>query len=239
MWAAGERKTKYYLLQNYFLRQGTQPERLHKFLSESYLSAVGAIESGPKLVMEAQVAAYTPQVAVIVGLSSLEAVETLRAKLAADAAYQKAVAAWEAGPEPPYEQYTQTLLRAADYSSDIPTPYEKAKSPRIFELRVYHSPTTRQLAAVHERFSAHEIGIFHRSGVNPLFYTETVVGANMPNLTYVIPFESLAAREKAWNAFGADPEWAKVRKDSIDKGGQIVMCNQISLFRATPYSPIS
>jgi hypothetical protein len=60
----------------------------------------------------------------------------------------------------------------------------------------------------------------------------------MPNLTYVIPFENLAAREKAWDAFGADPEWIKVRKESIDKHGQISSVMQISLYRATAYSPI-
>jgi hypothetical protein len=60
----------------------------------------------------------------------------------------------------------------------------------------------------------------------------------MPNLTYVIPFENLAAREKAWDAFGADPEWVKVRKESTDKHGQISSVIQISLYRATPYSPI-
>jgi hypothetical protein len=60
----------------------------------------------------------------------------------------------------------------------------------------------------------------------------------MPNLTYVIPFDNLAARERAWNAFSADPEWIKVRKESIDLHGQIVSSNQISLYRATPYSPI-
>jgi hypothetical protein len=54
----------------------------------------------------------------------------------------------------------------------------------------------------------------------------------------LIPFDDLAAREKAWNAFGADPEWVKVRKESIDRHGQISSVSQISLFRAAAYSPI-
>jgi hypothetical protein len=29
----------------------------------------------------------------------------------------------------------------------------------------------------------------------------------MPNLTYLIPFATMADREKAWEAFSADPEW--------------------------------
>ena len=62
-------------------------------------------------------------------------------------------------------------------------------------------------------------------------------GANKPNLTYLTPFENLAAREKAWAAFAADPEWIKVRKESIDRHGQISSVIQIALYRATDYSP--
>jgi len=105
-------------------------------------------------------------------------------------------------------------------------------------LRVYHSPTRSQLKALHERFAGPEIKIFHRVGVNPILYTSTMIGPNMPNLTYLIPFDSLAAREKAWDAFGADPEWVKVRNESIDKHGQIASVINISLFKATAYSPI-
>ena len=95
-----------------------------------------------------------------------------------------------------------------------------------------------QLQALHERFAGPEIKIFHRSGVHPLFYSSTVVGANMPNLTYLIPFDSLAAREQAWAAFGADPVWAKVRQESVEKYGQISNIIRISLYRATAYSPV-
>jgi hypothetical protein len=130
------------------------------------------------------------------------------------------------------------LVEAADYSPEIVPDAEPRKTSRIFELRVYHSPTRRQLRALHERFSSAEIKIFHRSGIHPILYSQTVIGPNMPNLTYLTPFENLAAREKAWEAFGADPEWAKVRKESVDKHGQISNVIQISLFRATAYSPV-
>jgi hypothetical protein len=103
---------------------------------------------------------------------------------------------------------------------------------------VYHSPTWRQLKALHERFAGPEIKIFHRVGVHPLLYSSTLIGPNMPNLTYLIPFENLAAREKAWDAFGADPDWITARKESIEKHGQISSVIQISLFKATAYSPV-
>jgi hypothetical protein len=65
-----------------------------------------------------------------------------------------------------------------------------------------------------------------------------VVGPGMPNLVYLTPFESLAEREKGWAAFGADPEWQKVREESVQKAGQIVSNISITILRATAYSPI-
>ncbi len=47
--------------------------------------------------------------------------------------------------------------------------------------------------------------ILHRSGIHPILYSPT---------TFFIPFDSLAAREKAWTAFSADPEWIKLRQSS-------------------------
>jgi hypothetical protein len=128
------------------------------------------------------------------------------------------------------------VVEAADYSPEIKP--DATTPPRIFELRVYHSPTWRQLASLHERFRGPEIKIFHRSGIHPILYGSTVIGPNIPNLTYLIPFTDLAAREKAWAAFGADPDWQKVRQESIAKAGEIVSQIQVSLYKATAYSPV-
>ena len=205
-------------------------------MSQVYLPAAVKRSPGPKIFLEALVAAHMPQFVTVQGFRSLDEMASLRDSLAADTAYQKAFAAWEGGPEPPYENLSRTVLKAADYSPEVPG--SKEDKPRIFELRVYHSPTWQQLAALHERFAGPEIKIFHRVGVHPLLYTETVFGSKMPNLTYLTPFENLAAREKAWDAFASDPEWVKVRKESIDRHGQISSVIEITLFRATIYSPI-
>jgi hypothetical protein len=226
---------RYYVLEHYYLRNGTQLPRIHEFFANGLLPASG-FHAGPKLFLEAVVAPHMPQVASITGFESVAQVEAYRGRLHESGDYRKAFAAWEAGPEPPYEHYQQILLRASPYNVAPPA---KAKSPRLFELRVYHSPTWRQLAALHERFAGPEIKIFHRVGVHPILYSETAIGPNMPNLTYVIPFDDLASREKAWNAFSADPEWIRVRKESIDASGQISLVIQISLFRAALYSPLT
>jgi len=80
---------------------------------------------------------------------------------------------------------------------------------------------------------------FWRCGIHPVFYSSTLIGAIKPNRTYLTPFDGLASREKAWAAlFGADPEWLKVRADSIAKHGQISSVIQMPQFKAATYSPV-
>ncbi|MBI4876821.1 MAG: NIPSNAP family protein [Acidobacteria bacterium] len=234
---AAEKPKRVFLLEQFFLKNGTQRARIDDYLSQGSIPALSRLQSGPVIVLEALVAAHMPQVAVILGFDSAAQCFGLRPKLKADKTLSGLFEAWERGDEPPYEHCSVSLLEAADYCPEIKADPAR-KAPRIFELRTYHSPTWRQLAALHERFAGPEIRIFHRSGVRPILYTSTLAGQMMPNLTYLIPFDNLAEREKAWAAFGADPEWVKVRKESIDKHGQISSVMQMSLWRATPYSPI-
>jgi len=234
---AGE-KRRVFILEQYFLKNGSQVQRIHDHLSKAALPAFGRVHTGPRIVLEAMIAPHQPQVAVILGFDSIEDLWGVRSKIAGDDELKKAYETWESHAEQPYEHFSTSLLEAADYCPALVNDAQPRGTARIFELRTYHSPTWRQLRALHERFAGPEIRIFHRVGVNPILYSSTIIGQNMPNLVYVTPFESLAAREKAWNAFSADPEWVRVRKESIDKHGQISSVIQISLYRATAYSPI-
>lgn len=230
-------KTKFYVLERFFLENGSQPARLAEFFSKSLLPAMKKVHNGPVIVMEALAAPHMPQVVLIMGVESFDQMWSVSKSLFADKEFNAAFEKWEMGEQAYLSQESQ-LLEATDYSPEIVTPAKPPSTLRVFELRTYHSPTARQWKLLHERFAGPEIKIFHRTGVHPLFYSSTVFGPNRPNLTYLIPFDSLAAREKAWTAFGADPEWVKVRAESIAKGGQISAISDISLYRAAAYSPI-
>ena len=233
--AAEPRKTQVYVLQQFYMKHGTQLARGHEFLAA--LSA-RMKQHGPVMCLEATIAAHTPQLALITGHPSLADFQKDQSAVFKDKEILGAFEKWETADDPPYEHAQQIVLQAAPYSPEVKGLDKAPKTPRVFELRVYHSPTWRQLAALHQRFAGPEIKIFHRSGVHPLFYSQTAIGPNMPNLTYLIPFDDLAAREKAWAAFSADEEWVKARKESIDKDGQIANVIQVSLFKAAPYSPV-
>lgn len=229
----------FYLLEQYFLKNGTQGARLATFLQAGRMEAAARLSvPGPRIVLEGLIAPHMPQVAVVTPYSSLEEMREGRAKLGADARYRAALAQWEAGDEAPYESYAEALLQAAPYAPPLELSTPAGKRPRVFELRVYHSPTERQLAALHERFAGPEIQIFSRSGIHPVLYSSTLFGLQKPNLVYLTPFDDLAAREKAWAAFSADPQWVKVRAESVAKHGQISSISQISLYKAAAYSPV-
>jgi len=230
------RKTRLYRMDYFHYRQGDQGARINQFFSSlvplltKHVNTLG--------VFTAVLTEHTQTTLVLSGFSSFDEMTAAGRAVEADSGYQKAHEEFERGAEPPYDTAERQLLAATDFSPEIVPLAEKPKSPRYFELRVYHSPTQRQLRLVHERFAGPEIAIFHRSGVHPIFYADTIIGRELPNLTYMIPFATLADRETAWDKFGADPEWVKARADSVAKGGQIVNYNSITMYRATPFSPI-
>jgi hypothetical protein len=88
-----------------------------------------------------------------------------------------------------------------------------AKGPgRVFQLRTYESPSVQTGQKKIEMFNdAGEIKIFREVGLNPVFFGETLFGAKLPNLTYMLGFESADAQKEAWGRFGKHPEWQRLR----------------------------
>ena len=231
---------RYFLLESYLLKGGNQGPRLAAYLQEARVGMAARLKTpAPALILEALVAAHMPQVLTVSGYASLDELAESKRVWRQDVQARAAMERWEVGDEAPYETRNEIVLESAPYCPAFPpTAIDAAKPPRVYELRTYHSPTERQLQALHERFAGPEIKIFQRCGIHPVLYSSTYIGPDQPNLTYLTPFDDLAAREKAWAAFGADPEWVKVRNESIARSGQISSVIQISLFKAAAYSPV-
>ena len=87
-------------------------------------------------------------------------------------------------------------------------------------------------------FDDTEIKIFRRCGMLPVFFGETLIGRNLPNLTYMLAYDDLAAREKVWRAFAADPEWQKLRATPGLTDAEIVSNISNSILHPLPFSPI-
>jgi hypothetical protein len=71
-----------------------------------------------------------------------------------------------------------------------------------------------------------------------VFFGQTLVGRNLPNLSYLLAFDDLAARERLWRSFGADPEWQKLRAQPGLSDAEIVSSISNTILRPLPFSPI-
>ena len=87
-----------------------------------------------------------------------------------------------------------------------------ATDERIFQLRIYESPSVVKGQKKIEMFNdAGEIAIFRKTGLNPVFFGETLAGGKMPNLTYMLCFHSDEERKANWKQFVNHPEWLALR----------------------------
>ena len=114
----------------------------------------------------------------------------------------------------------------------------KEKKPRFFELRTYESHSKKANRKKIEMFNIGEIDIFRRAGLTPVFFGETLVGSKLPNLTYLLVYENMAAKDKAWATFGADPDWKKLRSTPGFTDPEIVSNISNVFLRPAPYSQL-
>ncbi len=104
-----------------------------------------------------------------------------------------------------------------------------------YEIRSYEVVPGR-MPAMHARFQNHTLGLFRRHGIRVVGFWEAAIGVSNV-LHYLVQFDDLAHRERAWAAFGADPDWQRVRAES-EKDGPIVARVRSEIWRPAPYSPM-
>ena len=90
----------------------------------------------------------------------------------------------------------------------------------IYEMRVYRCLPGR-LPALLKRFEQTTLKLWEKHGIRPNGFFTTLVGESNQELTYFLAWESLAEREKKWNAFATDPDWLAARAKT-EEDGQIV-----------------
>ncbi|MCS7159447.1 MAG: NIPSNAP family protein [Gemmatales bacterium] len=104
----------------------------------------------------------------------------------------------------------------------------------VYELRIYHAAPGK-MDALLARFRQHTVKLFEKHGITNVGYW-VPVDPKDERLIYVVAFSTVEAREKAWKAFSADPEWQRVRAET-EKEGRLVTKVESFLMRATDYSP--
>jgi hypothetical protein len=216
-----------------------QVQRNTEFTGKHLLPAMVRAGVGPVGFFSSMIAADGPYMLAVFSYPSLSAMEVVYTKLRADREFQKGLAAHNSLPGLNFERMEGSLLHAFDSIPNIEVPPLDDKRPqRVFELRTYESNNSRTLKRKVKMFNESEIAIFRRCGILPVFFGETIIGRNMPNLTYMVAFDDLAAREKAWRAFGGDAEWKKLRAMPEYSDAEIVSNISNAILRPLPFSPI-
>ncbi|HEV1284663.1 MAG TPA: NIPSNAP family protein [Bryobacteraceae bacterium] len=240
--ASGESKPpSIYEIRTIHLRNtpDNQRSRLTDFLQRAAVPAFARAGIAPCAYFGSMIAEETPFVMTIASYPSLAAMEQQRAKLSADADYKKALAAYNTQPGLNYQRIDSFLARAFPSMPEMIVAADAQGRPgRVFELRRYESNNATTLGRKIKMFESGEIAIFQRLGMRPVFFSETIVGAMMPNLVYMLSYDDLASREKLWKAFGADPEWQKLRSAPGNSDAEIVSNISNSLLQPLPFSPV-
>lgn len=232
-------KNAIFELRYYRMRNSTQIQRTTDYLGKTYLPAAQRAGFGPMGFFNNLVGDQGPFILALTSYPSISAVETGMEKMKADKEFQKGFNDYNSMTELSYIRMESSLLRAFDSIPGIEAPPGDAKhAPRIFELRTYESSNVKASKTKIKMFDDAEIKIFRRCGMIPVFFGETLIGRNLPNLTYMLAYDDLAARDKVWKAFGADPEWQKLRATPGLTDPEIVSNISNSILRPLPFSGI-
>ena len=106
---------------------------------------------------------------------------------------------------------------------------------RVFEIRTYYA-NQGKLDALLARFRDHTVTLFKKHGMTNVGYW--VPADNKENkLVYMLAFPSREARNKAFKAFSADPDWQKAYKEST-KDGRLVKKIVNDFLAGTDFSKI-
>ncbi len=221
------------------MRNGTQIQRTSDFFSKHFLPAAKRAGIGPIGLFNALIAEQGPFVLSLVSYPSIAALETAMDKLSSDKEFQHGLDDYNSMTELSYMRMENSLLRAFDSIPQIEIPPTSPdRAPRIFELRTYESNNSKAGKRKLKMFDDAEIKIFRRCGMLPIFFAETLIGRSLPNLTYMLAFDDLAAREQAWKKFAADPEWLKLRAQPGLTDPEIVSNISNAILRPMPFSQI-
>ena len=158
---------------------------------------------------------------VLIPFKTWESFSEVTPRLMADGAYLKAAADYFARPKK-QSAYARIWSRLMKAFAGMPTLEPPPKGTGIYELRTYESHTEKHAFLKVDMFNTGEIQVMRDVKLGPVFFGETLVADDVPNLTYMLSAPNLDEHNKHWKAFGAHPEWKRMKalpkyKDTVSK----------------------
>ncbi|WP_425636461.1 NIPSNAP family protein [Algoriphagus yeomjeoni] len=234
-------KRDIYELKTYHIDSPAQEAMLDNYLENAFIPAAhrnGIAKVGVFKPISTQADAGK-KVYVFIPFKSMDEFMGLEGKLAKDAAYQTAGSAYinAVYDNPPYKRIETSILQAMTGQPKFAeSKLTNDKKDRIYELRSYEAATERLYKAKVKMFNSGEMDIFEKLNCSPIFYAETIAGANMPNLVYMTTHENMDIRNEHWKQFGADPDWAGMK--DLPEYANTVSRNDTRLLYPAEYSDL-
>ena len=231
---------QYLELRQYQMLYGDKQQQLHAFMRDVAIPAFNRHGVGPVGAFQVVYGQNHPTLYVLLPHAGADSVLALRRSLAADDEYHRAGAALLEPPlsDPAFVRVESTLMAAFPSMPVLEVPAQTSDGrARVFELRIYEShsePAARRKVEMFD--TGGEIEIFRKTGLTPVFFAETLVGPRLPNLQYMLVFDDLAARDRAWAAFVDDPDWKALAADPYYRDTVSTITDVI--LRPTAYSQI-
>src|ERR1700744_5644226 len=98
----------------------------------------------------------------------------------------------------------------------LTTPTPVKTDTKCYELRIYSCFPGRRDALV-QRFKDHTLRVFAKHKMESIGYW-LPADSSQNTLYYILAYPSREARDSAWNAFHADPEWIEIARKSEESG---------------------
>ena len=197
------------------MRSGPETAGAEKFFSEALLPALVRLGIGPVGAFRLEFGPETPTFYLLLPSLALDTLVLLDTHLAADAAFLKAAESFWNSPatSPAFVRLDGSLLAAFEGWPNLTAPAAGGAPVtlnRIFQLRIYESPSHAAHVRKVEMFNHGEFEIFTRTGLHPVFFAAGLVDTRLPSLTYMLHFSGMAELETNWATFSADPAWKQL-----------------------------
>ena len=205
----------FYELRQYHLVNGPQTALAEAFFTKALIPALNRLGLSPIGAFRLEVGPETPSVYLLIPGSSAETLVTADLHLTRDEQFLAAAQPFWAAPAiaPSFLRVESSLSIAFEGWPKLVLPKQGLTDKRIFQLRIYESPSPAAHVRKVEMFHNGEFDIFAKAGFGQVFYGDTLIGARLPNLAYLLVFNDQADLDACWTRFRNDPAWAKLSHD--------------------------
>jgi len=201
---------------------------LRAYIADALLPCMERFCNGPRMCLEAVVAPHAPQTLLLAVYPSFNEMLDVRTRIGSDPLVRGARAEIESSQV--LDDVRSDVLIVSEESVRFPAEPAFAKSA-LFEVRTWCAPAWR------EGPPPEVSSVLSRIGIHPIVAGARAAGEHLPRFTYVLQFDSLAARQQAWARLDGDAQWTEMQRESIARFGSGVRTTSKAIYKLAPYLP--